>query len=251
MISIETLHEIAPSVFATEPSSKMSNRYTFVPTIDIVEKFNNAGWDIASASQLGKGKHSAHQVKLRNSELPSVGDSLIEVIIKNSHDGLATFSVSSGLHRLVCSNGLTVPTSVADSISVKHMKLDMGIVNQITDVFAARLPRIQESVNKMMNTPITDENKIDMVQKSSIIRWKEGIMPVDIKIEDILLPMRVEDTENNVWTTFNIIQEKWVRGGIKYTSSRKGRVIPMRELKNFNHINKINTSLWELAESYC
>ena len=251
MISIETLHEIAPSVFATEPSSKMSNRYTFVPTIDIVEKFNNAGWNVASASQLGKGGHAPHQVRLRNSELPSVGDSLIEVIIKNSHDGLATFSVSSGLHRLVCSNGLTVPTSVADSISVKHMKLDMGIVNQITDVFAARLPKIQESVNKMMNTQLTEGQKVDMVQKSSLIRWKEGAMPLNIKIEDILQPMRWEDSEDNVWTTFNVIQEKWVRGGIKYSSTKRGRVIPMRELKNFNHVNKINTSLWELAESYC
>ena len=251
MYTIETLQEIAPSVFATEPASKMSKRYTFVPTIDVVEKFNNAGWNIASASQLGDGKHAPHQVKLRNSELPNVGDSLVEVIIKNSHDGLATFSVSSGLHRLVCSNGLTVPTSVADFISVKHMKLDMGMVNQITDQFVERLPFIQNSVSKMISTDLTESQKVDMVQKAGLIRWKQGTMPAGIKIEDILQPLRSEDNGNNAWTVFNVIQEKWVRGGVKYTSSRKGRIVPMRELKNFTAIDKINTALWELAESYC
>jgi hypothetical protein len=37
---------------------------------------------------------------------------------------------------------------------------------------------------------------------------------------------------------------------MKY-NSKKGRVVSMKELKNFYNINKVNTGLWELAESYC
>jgi hypothetical protein len=37
---------------------------------------------------------------------------------------------------------------------------------------------------------------------------------------------------------------------LKY-QSEKGRVTSMKQLKDFQAVNKINTNLWELAESYC
>ena len=249
MLSIETLQEVAPSVFATGPSPKMSNKYTFVPTIEVVQNFDREGWKVYSAKQVGKGSYAQHEIRLRNGELPQVGDSLIEAVIRNSHNGITSFSVSSGLHRLVCSNGLTVPTSVADAISVRHMNFDMGTVREITDQFAERLPIIQRSVGKMETTFLTEGQMVDFVNKSAMIRWEKGSIP-KFKVEDFLLPERDGDVGNSVWKTFNVIQEKFVRGGMKY-NSKKGRVVSMRELKNFYNINKVNTGLWELAESYC
>jgi len=200
MLSIETLKQVTPSVFATSPSPKMSQKYTFVPTIEIVENFDREGWKVYSAKQVGSGQYAQHELRLRNGGLPNVGDSLIEAVIRNSHNGLSAFSVSSGLHRLVCSNGLTVPTSVADSISVKHMKFDMGMVREITDQFAERLPVIQRSVGKMETTFLEEERLVDFVNKSALIRWEKGSLP---------------------------------------------------KINVFQNINKINTNLWELAESYC
>lgn len=249
MLSLETLKQVTPSVFATSPSPKMSQKYTFVPTIEIVENFDREGWKVYSAKQVGSGQYAQHELRLRNGDLPNVGDSLIEAVIRNSHNGLSAFSVSSGLHRLVCSNGLTVPTSVADSISVKHMKFDMGMVREITDQFAERLPVIQRSVGKMETTFLEEERLVDFVNKSALIRWEKGSLP-KINVEDFLRPERDGDVGNSVWKTFNIIQEKFVRGGLKY-QSKKGRFTSMKELKNFQNINKINTNLWELAESYC
>jgi hypothetical protein len=163
---------------------------------------------------------------------------------------MSTFSVSSGLHRLVCSNGLTVPTSVSDAIVVRHMSVDMGTVRQITDEFADRLPIIQRAVQRMESTYLTEERTIDMVNKATLIRWDKGSVPNTINIQDLLKPERDGDMGNSVWKTFNVIQEKFVRGGVQYKSKR-GRLTTMKELKNYQNINKINTSLWELAESYC
>jgi len=249
MITTDILKTITPSVFATSPSAKMSNKYTFVPTMDILENFDREGWHVASASQVGRGLHSKHELRLRNGQFPQVGDSLIEAIIRNSHDGTTTFSVSAGLYRLVCSNGLTVPTSVSDKISVKHMKFDMDTVREITDQFAERLPVIQNSVGKMETSFLNEERTVDFVNKSALIRWEKGSIP-KINVEDFIRPLRHEDNGNTVWKTFNVIQEKFVRGGLKY-QSEKGRVTSMKQLKDFQAVNKINTNLWELAESYC
>jgi hypothetical protein len=250
MLSLETIRQQAPAIFSTSPSPKMSSKYTFVPTIEILENFDREGWKVYSAKQLGSGQFSSHEIRLRNGELPQVGDSLVEAVIRNSHNGMSTFSVSAGLFRLVCSNGLTVPTSVADAITVKHMKVDMGAVRMITDEFADRLPLIQRSVGRMETTFLNEERTMDMLNKSSLIRWEKGSVPSSLNLTDLINPERSEDTGNSVWKVFNVIQEKFVRGGTKY-QSKKGRLVTMKELKNFHNINKINTSLWELADSYC
>jgi hypothetical protein len=129
------------------------------------------------------------------------------------------------------------------------MNFDLGTVRLITDQFAERLPIVQRSVGKMESTFLNEEQLVDFVNKSAMVRWEKGSIPT-LKIEDFLRPERDGDVGNSVWKTFNVIQEKFVRGGMKY-NSKKGRVVSMKELKNFSHINKVNTSLWELAESYC
>ena len=67
----ETIKEIAPSIFSTDASPKMTNRYTFVPTDQVLEFFDREGWEVSSVKQTGAGIHSLHEVKFRNSQLPS------------------------------------------------------------------------------------------------------------------------------------------------------------------------------------
>jgi hypothetical protein len=249
-MTTEIIKATAPSVFSTSPSPKMSNRYTFVPTFEILENFEREGWVVSSARQTGSGQFAKHEVRLRNQQLPNVGDSLVEAIIGNSHNGMSTLQISTGLFRLVCSNGLTVPTSVADTISIRHSNMDMGEIRRVTDEFAERMPIVQRAVSKMENTFLSDVQTVDLLNKSALLRWQKNSIPVTINMEELLVPERQADMGNSVWKTFNVIQEKFVRGGTQYRSKR-GRSMTMKTLKDFQVINKINTGLWELAESYC
>ena len=249
-LNFETLKTQVPAIFTTSPSPKMSNKYAFVPTMDILENFQQEGWQVYSAKQTGRSQFATHEVRLRNGGLPAVGDSLIEAVIRNSHNGLTTFSVSSGLHRLVCSNGLIVPTSLAEQFNIRHQNFDLGEVRRLTDSFASRLPIIQESLVKMESRELSMDEKVGFVKGAAAIRWKEGNMPSTMSIEEILNPIREGDVGNSLWKVFNVVQEKMVRGGVEYRSGR-GRLTTMRELKNISVVNNVNTKLWELAESYC
>lgn len=249
-MTTEIIKATAPSVFSTAPSPKMSNRYTFVPTFEILENFEREGWVVSSARQTGSGQFAKHEVRLRNQQLPNVGDSLVEAIIGNSHNGMSTLQISTGLFRLVCSNGLTVPTSVADTISIRHSNMDMGEIRRVTDEFAERMPIVQRAVSKMENTFLSDVQTVDLLNKAALLRWQKNSIPVTINMEELLVPERQADMGNSVWKTFNVIQEKFVRGGTQYRTKR-GRSMTMKTLKDFQVINKINTGLWELAESYC
>ena len=243
----ELIKTTAPSIFATSPSSKMTNKYEFVPTDKIMEYFEREGWEISSVNQNGKGIHSVHEVKFRNQQLPSVGDTLVESIIRNSHNGMCAFSMSYGLHRLVCSNGLTVPTSVADQFKLRHKNFQLDDVKSLTESFAKKLPLIQQSVGRMMERQLTMSEKIDFVQKASKLRWTAGSVPSTLDLVDLLTPNRNEDEGDDLWRVFNVVQEKFVRGGIEY-KSQTGRKTGLRGLKNIISLNTLNTKLWETAE---
>jgi hypothetical protein len=250
IMTIEQIKENVPAIFTTNPSPKMSNKYVFVPTLEIMENFEKEGWKLSSAKQSGKGIYDVHELRFRNGELPKVGDSIVEAVIKNSHNGLATFSVSSGLHRLICQNGLTVPTSISESFNIRHKNFDITEVKKLTESFAQRLPLIQNSVDKMMNRELTDDEKIEFVNKASALRWKMGKIPSNLSIDKILEPNRDGDVGNSLWKVFNVVQEKFVKGGITYKTT-SGRKSGLRSLTGIIAVNQINTRLWEMAEEMC
>ena len=162
-MNIQDLRTTVPSLFQTEKLSKLSDRYTMVPTIDVVDKFIQNGWQVSGAKQVGKGSFGKHQVRLRNAELPQVGDSLLEAVITNSHNGTSTLQVGAGLFRLVCSNGLTVPVSTFGDMKQTHLNLSMSDVELITEQFVINTPKIQKSVTRMMEVTMDTERKIDFV----------------------------------------------------------------------------------------
>ena len=247
MITLDQLKSQTPSVFATSPSTKMSDKYVFVPTMDILENFEREGWELASAKQVGRGIHSVHELRLRNGELPKVGDTLVEAIIRNSHNGMASFRVSAGLHRLVCSNGLTVPTALAESFNIRHSRFDLDEVKRLTESFAGKLPKIEGSVKRMMEREMTIDEKIEFVRKSVGIRFGQDKVLNELQIVGLLTPNRDEDQGDDLWTTFNVVQEKYIRGGIE-TTSQRGRRTKLRGLQNIMAVNQVNTKLWTLAE---
>lgn len=243
----ELIKTIAPAVFATSPASKMTNKYEFVPTNEVMEMFDREGWQLSSVKQTGRGLHAVHELKYRNGQLPKVGDTVVEAIIRNSHNGLAAFSMGAGLFRLVCSNGLTVPTSVAERFSLRHNHFSLDEVKGLAESFSKKLPMIETSVSKMMEKELSEEEKVKFVGEAVKIRWANGMVPATINIENILNPLRDEDRGDDMWRVFNVVQEKMMRGGVSYTSSR-GRNTSLKGIKSIVASNNLNTKLWEAAE---
>jgi hypothetical protein len=247
-MTIQEIKSIAPAIFTTSADPKMSKKYSFVPTIELMENFTNEGWELASVKQNGKGVYGVHELRFRNGELPAVGDTLVEAIVRNSHNGMTTLTVGAGLHRLVCSNGLTVPTSTAEQFTIRHLGFDSEEVKRLTENFAKKLPQIQNSVDRMMDRMLTEGEKFEFVKSASIIKWGMGSVPSSLNFEQLITPQREGDNGDDLWTTFNLVQEKFVRGGIEY-KTKTGRKSSLRSLKNIASLNYVNTKLWETAEA--
>ena len=248
MMTIQELQSVAPSVFNTQKANKLSDRYVVVPTIEVVNNFIDAGWQVASAKQVGQGVYGKHSVRLRNADLPKVGDSLVEAIITNSHNGTTKLEVGAGLFRLVCSNGLVVPQQELISLNQRHMNISMDEVNQITETFIKSTPIIERSVHQMMDKKMSMDEKIDFTTKAIGVRWKNTEDISTMTLETIINPLRQDDFDPTLWNTFNVVQEKLIRGGFVKQQGRKERTVkPITSLAMDTMINK---KLWELAETF-
>jgi hypothetical protein len=128
------------------------------------------------------------------------------------------------------------------------MGFDSEEVKRLTESFATKLPIIQNSVDKMMDRMLTEGEKIDFAKSASIIKWGMGSVPA-LNYEELITPQRLGDNNDDLWTTFNILQERFVRGGLEYRS-QNGRKTSLKGLKNIMATNQMNTKLWELAETF-
>ena len=48
-MNLQDLRTTVPALFQTEKLSKLSDRYTMVPTIEVVDKFIQNGWEVSAA----------------------------------------------------------------------------------------------------------------------------------------------------------------------------------------------------------
>jgi hypothetical protein len=124
----------------------------------------------------------------------------------------------------------------------------MNDVEIITEQFVLNTPKIQKSVDRMMEVRMDTERKVDFVSKAVGIRWKNTEDISTLTLETIINPLRDGDEDDNLWNTFNIVQEKLIRGGFIKQQGRNVRTV--KGIQSLNMDNMINTKLWELAETY-
>ena len=241
-ISLDSLRQRVPAIFTKTPSPKVSDRYSFADSEYYLQKFIDADWFIHSARQVSKSEYAPHQVILRNNDIATVGDLLPQLIFTNSHNGIKKMTIDTGIYRLVCSNGLVVPTSITQSLSIKHIDLGDSTTDTIVNSFYEKIPIIMNNIDRMRNKILTNDEIDNFTYNALQIRF---INAVGININDVVKPSRIEDYSNDLWIVFNVVQEKIIRGGIKLPSKRHSRPI-----NNFVNDNNINTKLWQLAEQY-
>ena len=250
-LSYQEIQEIAPSIFTTQPSEKVSDKYSFIPTVQVLEDMNKLGWDPYQVSQRkgrnGSHPYSKHMIRLRNNDLGMIGDSLPELVLTNSHDGRNAFNLHAGVFRLVCANGLVIADQMFASQRIKHQWYDMDYVRKITNEVVEKIPAITLALQSFNQIELTEAQRYSLARKSVKVRWTKGNDYIDVR--NMLQPNREEDLGNSLWNTFNVLQEKLLKGGLVYQLPQ-GRQQTVRALTNIDEQVRVNKGLWELAETY-
>ena len=109
-----------------------------------------------------------------------------------------------------------------------------------------RLPLTVESLNKMKQKQVEEKVAIKFAKKALTTRFTEDQIKVfKIDFKELIKPVRKEDEGSDLWSVFNVIQEKIITGDFTYLSDGKTR--KARQIKNFNQDLKVNKELFEMA----
>jgi hypothetical protein len=91
----------------------------------------------------------------------------------------------------------------------------------------------------MVQVDLHENQRVDMAASARELRF--GKIHMDPML--LLAPRRGEDQGRDIWTTYNVLQENCVRGGFKLNKRTS------RELRNIDALDRVNTGLWDLAET--
>ncbi|SIT13520.1 DUF932 domain-containing protein [Insolitispirillum peregrinum] len=248
----EALFRHVPSVFAREAHDSRSERYVYVPTIEIVEGLRREGWfpffALQSVPRDGtRHGHAKHMLRLRRDD--GIGKpEAAEVIIVNSHDGTSAYQMFAGVLRFVCTNSM-IAGERFEEVRVPHKG---GIQDRIIEgvyTVAEDFPRLIESAETMKDIRLSRDEQQVLAEASLVARYGEEESPV--RPDQIIVPRRREDAGQNLWQTFNVIQENLIRGGLdgrRQTADGRIRRSRTRPINGIDQNVGLNRVLWTLAE---
>jgi len=245
----EELAHYVPSVFSAEKHESRSERYTWIPTITVLENLQREGFQPFFACQTrvrdqSKREHTKHMLRLRR-EGQITGKQVPEIILLNSHDGSSSYQMLPGLFRSVCQNGLICGESFGE-VRVPHKGNVVEKVIEGAYEVLGIFDRVEEKRDAMQSLMLPPPAQQAMAKAALTYRFGEEHQPVTES--QILSPRRWQDESNDLWTTYQRIQENLIKGGLSGRTT-KGKRAHTRAVKGIDGDVKLNRALWVMAEN--
>lgn len=255
-ISLEAAKAMAPAIFATEPASYINrSRYHFTPTFEIIDMMKDMGYLLTGAKQSStkidlRRNHGVHIVEFQHPDLYVKDSTNNEVearptiVMVNSSDGSRPFDFQMGMFRLVCSNGLIVKDKDLGGFKERHTKFTFDQIKSMIGQKVDALPKTIEKINSWNGIEMSSKDRFAFATQALALRLGSDRVPEQYEIHSILEPKRAADKHNNLWCTYNVVQENLIRGGFQL-NERQARPItnPWQDLE-------LNKGLWSLAEKF-
>ena len=248
------IRQIAPSVYTENAAHGTSEKYTHIPTHRVVNDMELLGWDVIDAKEIKARRNigfQKHLLVFRNPEIVingADGDTVYpQILLTNSHDGKNAFTFTAGLFRMICENGLVISTQEFENVKIRHMGYDFNELQNTINTMVEKLPLTVESMNKFKQTQLDQEQVLDFAKRALEVRFGD-IENMDFNLDELITPTRIEDKGDDLWSVFNVVQEKLVHGMFNYKYGTKVR--KARKIKNFRQDMDLNSKLYNLANEY-
>ena len=261
------------SIMADHSSDKTSDRYSFIPTKAVIRLLETHGWFVSSAREANSRKNHGYQphvVRFRREQdigrIMEVNEIVAEAILKTAHDGTTEWELGGGFQRCWCDNQCTVSAGTVAEHRIKHIGYTDGAVLNAIDNIANDMPKIITKMKDFKGVELNSNERFIFAMNALDLAYKPKQWEKYNKIASakrLLKPIRHQDEGNNLWNTYNTVQEKIIKGGDFlltphmvefYNDYRSGLGYPTgggdwsRGIKSIDRDLNVNKSLWELAE---
>lgn len=250
----DQMRRAAPSIFAEGKHGSRSERYTYIPTIDVLRGLRQEGFEPFMVAQSksrieGKTEFTKHMIRMRHAGQVNTRPEANEIILINSHDGASSYQMLAGVFRFVCCNGLVVG-DVTNDIRIPHKGNIQDEVIEGAFRVLEDFEVVDASTDSMKALPLQREEQQAFATAALALRYGErgeGEPPAPVTAEQLIEARRPEDFGNSLWTTFQRVQENALRGG-QPGRGAKGRRLHTRPVASIDRSVSLNRALWVLAE---
>ncbi|WP_457356067.1 DUF932 domain-containing protein [Roseateles sp. P5_D6] len=254
----DQMRAAAPSIFAAGKHVSRSERYTYIPTIDVLRGLRKEGFEpfmVAQGSSRveGKTEFTKHMIRMRHAGQVQTKPEANEIILINSHDGASSYQMLAGMFRFVCCNGLVVG-DVVDDIRIPHKgNIQDEVIEgafRVLDEFEA----VEAHAEAMKALQLEAPEEMAFATAALALRFGERVVeetgghrPAPVTAQQLIQARRPEDAGHSLWTTFQRVQENVIRGG-QPGRSAQGRRLHTRPVGSIDRGVSLNRALWMLAE---
>jgi hypothetical protein len=248
----EDMRKFASAIFAEAAKGDVSEKYQFVPTIDVISQLRGEGWKPVQVQQARVIKEEnagfqKHLVRFKHDEL-SFHDEAIQAVLINSHNRSAAYQLRTGVFRFICCNGL-ICGDTFEKFSVKHIG-DGATADQVlsaTRQISGNAEAVAGSIAEMKDMELSpDEQGVFSLAASRLIVEDNEELPFNPA--RLNTPRRQLDAGGDLWRTFNRVQENVIKGGIRYIKKGEWKRHSTRKVTSIDRNVKLNQALWTLAE---
>ena len=244
---------LAPAAGSSGPIHGVSSRYSFVPTLTAVDLLRDEGWFPVHAEQSAVRKveregYQRHLIRFAKNGLFFDGER-VDLVLYNSHDRGCAFKVIASVWRQICGNGLMVASEFAN-FSHKHIGFSPDDFIHSAGEIASAAGNIAEQVDEMKIIEMTPDERGVFAQAAHCLIYND-FEQAPVQPTQLLDERRYDDKGQDLWTTFNVVQENIMRGGLKGSSRNSGgrlRKTTTRPVKSLERNIKLNQALWHLTE---
>ncbi len=244
---------LAPAAGSFEPIDGVSARYSFVPTLTAVDLLRDTGWFPIHAEQSAvrvakREGYQRHLIRFAKNGLSFDGER-VDLVLYNSHDRGCAFKLIASVWRQICENGLMVTSEFAN-FSHKHIGFSPDKFIHSAGDIASAAGTIADRVDEMKVIEMTPDERGVFAQAAHSLIY-DAPEQAPIQPHQLLDERRYDDKGNDLWTTFNVVQENIMRGGLKGNkrgSNGRTRRTTTRPVKALDRNIKLNQALWFLTE---
>lgn len=253
------MQQFVPSIFSTESHESRSDRFKPISTWEVLQHLEeHAGFKPFMAAQsnvrdVSRKEFTKHMIRLRKEDSRNDSTGMCdEIIIVNANDGTSSYKLLSGQFRFVCANGL-VCGDINRNTSVRHSGDARGEVLEGVWEVLKDYDEIHDQHARMQSLRLTDRQRQQFAIASYMA--KEGQPENGAFLYNpmqLLNLRRTADNGNDLFSTFNVVQENAINGGLSRlpqvnANGKLGRRTKTKPITNIDNNININRSLWQIA----
>lgn len=222
---MDQLPKISTSFVQDQAHQTKTEKFIAIQPSEIAGVLANHGFDLVSlksgkARLADRADHQTTIARYRSRDPLTISsggrEMFMDLVFKVPHlyGALQAFV---GTFRQVCTNGLVVGEKFATG-RVRHVGDALSQLQTLIPTLVSQHDTLVDTIRAMQARPVSAVELSELTKAVARLRLGQNDKIVSIQYDDLIKVRRQEDSQNDLFSVMNVLQENVMRHGLRYTT---------------------------------